>query len=59
MKAQQFHHRRSRSSTKGLLIVAGLVAAILASAVGLLLQEGVGTLFSRMVYLAIGVWYLM
>jgi hypothetical protein len=46
-------------STKGLLIAAGLVAAILASALGPLLQEGVGTLFSRMVYLSIGVWYLM
>jgi hypothetical protein len=39
--------------------VAGLVAAILISALGPLLQEGVGTLFYRVVYLMIGVWYLM
>jgi hypothetical protein len=45
--------------TKGLFIAAGLVAAVLISALGPLLQEGIGIMFARMVYLMIGVWYLM
>jgi hypothetical protein len=39
--------------------VAGLVAAILISALGPLLQEGIGIMSARVVYLLIGVWYLM
>jgi hypothetical protein len=63
MPQQQIHHPSPGGSrligTKGLLIAAGLVGAVLISALGPLLQEGVGTLFSRVVYLLLGVWFMM